>query len=133
MPEKGKPTDKGGKPPVVFTEDDTSKVEALSAYLNQRQIADYFGVSEGTFGAVMERQPEVSVAYKKGKAKAVGKVGQGLLQKAIEGNLTAMIFYLKTQGGYRETSALDVTSGDAPIIPPQINVVPKKKAGGSKD
>ena len=52
----------------------------------------------------------------------VDNVESALYKNAIEGNTTAQIFYLKTQGkkrGYVEKSELDLTSGDEPI---KINV-----------
>ncbi len=39
----------------------------------------------------------------------MGAVAQSLITKARAGNVTAMIFYLKTQGGWRET--LEVAPG----------------------
>ena len=52
----------------------------------------------------------------------IDNVESALYKNAIEGNTTAQIFYLKTQGkkrGYVERSELDLTSGDEPI---KINV-----------
>tara|TARA_R110000824_G_scaffold295738_3_gene484034 strand:- start:57 stop:404 length:348 start_codon:yes stop_codon:yes gene_type:complete len=52
----------------------------------------------------------------------IDNVESALYKNAIEGNTTAQIFYLKTQGkkrGYVEKSELDLTSGDEPI---KINV-----------
>jgi len=60
----------------------------------------------------MARQDEVSARYKKGRAKAIGSVSKSLLQKAIAGDNTAAIFYLKTQAGWKETSVVDNTSSD---------------------
>lgn len=51
-----------------------------------------------------------------------------LLQKIKAGNLTAIIFYLKTQGkvrGYIERT--DVTSGDKPIEAVKVTIVRAKK------
>jgi hypothetical protein len=104
--------DKGGRPPTVLNDEEVAQVEALGAVLSIEQIADYFGIAKTTFYAIMERQPEVSLRYKRGKAKAIGIVSQGLLKKAREGDNTAAIFYLKTQAGWRETSVIDNTSSD---------------------
>ena len=59
---------KGGRPQVVFNDEQVAKVEALAAVCTKGQIADYFGVSEKTLRAVEDRQPEVFTAYKRGKA-----------------------------------------------------------------
>ena len=99
-----------GRKPKELTEEQTVQVEALAAYLTQDQIADYFGISGRTFREMMGRDPSISSAYKRGKAKAIGSVAQGLLQKARAGDTASAIFYLKTQAGWRETSHIDHTT-----------------------
>ena len=89
---------------ITLTDDQILQVEALSAYLFIEQIADYFGFSEKTFHEIKKRQPEVLTAYKKGKAKAIGKVARKLTTLIDEGDVTAIIFYLKTQGGWSTES-----------------------------
>ena len=61
------------------------------------------GVSETTFREIEGRQEEVSDAYKRGKAKAINRMGQSLVMQAEDVNTSAAIFYLKTQAGWRET------------------------------
>jgi len=106
---------KGGRPPKVLTDEQVIQVESLGAVLSIEQIADYFGIGKTTFYEIMQRQPEVSERYKKGKAKAIGSVAQGLLQQARDGNTTAAMFYLKTQAGWKETQHLDHTSSDGSL------------------
>jgi hypothetical protein len=55
----------------------------------------------------MDRNPEISERYKKGKAKAIRDVANGLRQQALSGDTTSAIFYLKTQAGWRETDRKD--------------------------
>jgi hypothetical protein len=100
---RGKQGDGGGRPMIVFDETQIAQVEALAAVMSKRQICDYLGVGETTFREIEGRQPEVSDALKKGKAKAIGSVGQSLIQQARNGNISAAIFYLKTQAGWRES------------------------------
>jgi hypothetical protein len=107
----------GGRPAVVFTEDKLAQVEKLASVLSKAQLADYFDISENTFRAIEERQPEVSAAYKRGKAKAIGSVASNLIQQAQEGNTSAAIFYLKTQAGWAETQKLEHTSPDGSMSP----------------
>lgn len=108
---------KGGRPKAVLSDDQTAQVETLAAVLSVAQIADYFGISENTFTAIRERQPEVLEAYKRGKAKAISDVATGLLNKALGGDTTSAIFYLKTQAGWREVSKLDISSEDGSMTP----------------
>ena len=90
------------RPRKQLTDEQLAQVEALGSVLSIEQIADYFGIAKNTFYAIMERQPHVSERYKKGKAKAIGSVAKGLLQKAQSGDTASAIFYLKTQAGWRE-------------------------------
>lgn len=92
------------RPCITLSPDQVREVETLAALLNQSQIADYFGISHTTFKQILGRDEEVAVRYKRGKAKAIAHVANGLLQKARAGCTTSSIFYLKTQAGWRETA-----------------------------
>ena len=96
----------GGRPIVVFTEEQTLELGALSSVLNKTQLSDYFGISHTCLLAIEERQPEVLLAYKKGKMKAIASIGSNLLSQAKSGNTAAAIFYLKTQAGWKETKVI---------------------------
>jgi len=98
---------KGGRPAIQLTPEQKAEVETLAAVLSSEQIADYFGIGRTTWFAILEREPEVSELYKKGRAKAVGFVAQNLIQKARSGDLGAQIFYLKTQAGWKETQKVE--------------------------
>lgn len=88
----------------VLNDEEMAQVEALASVLSTEQIADYLGVGRSTFYTIMERQPEVAGRYKKGRARAIGSVSQSLIKKAMSGDNTAAIFYLKTQAGWKETT-----------------------------
>ncbi|WP_254695301.1 hypothetical protein [Oceanicola sp. D3] len=104
-----------GRPPITLSEAQTLEVETLAALLNQDQIADYFGICRNTFRAICERDAEVGARYKRGKAKAIAHVANGLLQKARSGDTTSSIFYLKTQAGWRETAELRHSVEERPL------------------
>ena len=89
---------------ITMDEAQIAQVEALSAYLSIEQIANYFGFSEDTFYELKKRDPRVLRAYKKGKAKAIGIVASKLMKLIDQGDVTAAIFYLKTQGGWSTDS-----------------------------
>jgi IS30 family transposase len=109
--------------PKTLTDDERAQVEALAAYLSQEQIADYFGMARNTFAAICEREPDISERYKKGKAKAIGKIAQSLIKQAMDGDKVAAMFYLKTQAGWRETQGHDHTSSDGSMTPSVIERV----------
>lgn len=100
------------RPRCRLTHEQVREVETLAALLNQDQIADYFGIARNTFRAICDREPEVLARYKKGKAKAIAHVANGLLQKARNGDTVSSIFYLKTQAGWRETDRLEHTGAE---------------------
>ena len=102
MAKRGRQGEGGGRPKAVLKPAQVTKLEALAAVLSKKQIADYFDISESCLRDIEKRQPEVLTAYKNGRAKALAKVGGNLLKQAREGNIAAAIFYLKTQGGWRE-------------------------------
>ena len=108
---------KGGRPIIELTDEQVIQVKALAQYLSKEQIADYLGVARSTFDAILERDEQVFIHYKKGKASAIANVAKGLVQQAIEGNMTAAIFYLKSQAGWRETQVVDNTSSDGSMKP----------------
>ena len=100
-----------------LTPEQVTQVEKLAAYLSTEQIADYLGIARATFYNVMDRQPDVATAYKRGRAAAVGAIAQGLISKARGGDTTSSIFYLKTQGGWAERQKLDLSSEDGTMSP----------------
>ena len=104
------------RPPIELTPNQIAEVETLASVLSKEQIADYFGIGRNTFTAILERDPEVFVRYKKGKSKAIRAVGTKLLQKAMEGDIASMIFYLKTQAGWSTEQRPE------PIELPAINI-----------
>ena len=124
---------KAGRPAKTLTDKQRGEVETIAAFLSTEQMAAYFGICHNTFTAMCERDPTILEAYKRGKAKAIGKVAQGLVQKALAGDTTSAIFFLKTQARWRETDRLEVTGLDgAPIEFARIErvVIDKVKPGG---
>lgn len=118
---KGNQGDGGGKPLIVFTSKQVIELEALAAVLTKAQIADFFDITEKTLRAIEQRQPEVFTAYKKGRVKQISSMGTNLVKLATDGNVAANIFYLKTQGGWKEDQP------EAQDIPP-INIVLDSRA-----
>lgn len=108
---------KGGRPRKNLADEEIIQVESLAAVLTVEQVADYFGIGITTFYEIMKRNKEVSERYKRGKAKAIGNVAKNLYQKAIDGDTASACFYLKTRGGWRETSNIDLSSADGTMTP----------------
>lgn len=71
--------------------------------MTQEQCATLVDVHPSTFRA----QPECKAAFEDGKARTIAKVAGNLVSKALKGDTTSAIFYLKTQAGWKETQALE--------------------------
>lgn len=102
----------GGRPVKVLDADQICQLEALAGVLSMQQIAAYFGMTEKTLRAVQERQPEVFTAYSSGRAKMIAKVSSALLGAIERGDMRAIQFYLKTQAGWTEKHALEVSQAE---------------------
>ena len=103
----------GGRPLTVFDDKMTSEVERLAAMLTVAQMGDFFGCGETTMHEIFKRQPEVSEAYHRGRAKIIGAIAQNLIQKAMAGNDRSQEFFLATQGGWSKTTVLVGANGGA--------------------
>ncbi len=98
-----------GRPSKTLTYEQEVQLEALASALSVQQIADYFGISRSLLFKIMADDPDIRARYDMGRAKAVEQVAAKLLEKAQKGDLAAIIFYLKTQAGWRETNRMEVS------------------------
>lgn len=103
----GHPPVRSGRPLKEPPEDAAVQIQALAAVLTRAQMADYFAISEGTLWKWMQKHPELADAYKQGRARVIRDVAASLLSKVRAGDLTAMIFFLKTQAGWKETQRIE--------------------------
>jgi hypothetical protein len=100
------------RPRKDLTPEQIAQIEKLAPVMTQEQIADFFGLGGRTFRQRITDNAQVSASYKKGKAAAIAGVVQNLLKACAKGNVTAMIFYLKCQAGWRETDPKQVDISD---------------------
>lgn len=56
-------------------------------------------------------------------AKANASIGGALFNKAKSGDTSAMIFWLKTRAGFKETNQIEHTSPDQSMSPTRIEIV----------
>lgn len=116
-PESGETPDNVGRPAFEFTEKQIGKVEDLAAVMKQAEIADFFGISDRTLRRTFLRDERVMAAYRRGRARAVARLGTDVLRDAR--GLTPGIsdreqrkareFYLRTQAGWSEKAALELS------------------------
>lgn len=96
---------------------DYKNVEILAGRgLTQAQIALALGISEATLYARKRESEDFADAIKRGRAKAIGVVSGKLQELINEGNLGAIIFYLKAQGGWKETDKHEISGSNGEAI-----------------
>jgi len=93
---------KGGRPRIELTDAQLAELKIIAPVCTIKEAADYFGIALRTFEEIKVRDKEVSAVYKKAKIQAKAMVGGSLIKRALAGDTTAAIFYMKTQGGWRE-------------------------------
>ena len=82
----------------VRTEQNAKMVEAMTAYgVTQGDIAAVLGVSLSTIKTHYRDELDTAIA------KANSKIAERLYKKALDGDTTSMIFWLKTRARWSET------------------------------
>jgi hypothetical protein len=93
-----------GRPEYKKTDEDAKNVEALTiAGVPQKLVSKILKISEPTLRKHYRDELDTS------KAKANAVISQSLFKLAREGNVTAQIFWLKTQAGWKETNHVELT------------------------
>ena len=114
----------GGRPMVVLTEEQKEKLTWMAPYLTTDMIADSLKIPRRTFFKILERDEEVAALYKKHKSDKVAEVASNLVNKAIGGDTTAAIFFLKTQAGWSENK---LRTAEKPQIQINVNSIADEK------
>jgi len=86
---------------------------------NLSLVARRLGVSRMTVYRFMENKPSIKLALTDAREKMVDNVESKLYSKALDGDTTAMIFFLKTQGksrGYVERQEVTGADGGAVLV-----------------
>lgn len=107
-----------------FTEDILKEIEVLAGRgLTNEQIFNYYGVGKNFWYESKQANPEIDKAFQRGKSKTISMVSGKLMEKIRQGNLSAIIFYLKTQARWSEHSTLGIEGGDKPTGAPLVITV----------
>lgn len=61
------------------------------------EMADFFGVAVSTVSRWLKQEPSFSEAVKAGRIEADARVAEALYTQALDGNVTAAIFWLKNR------------------------------------
>src|SRR5690625_4191383 len=86
------------------------------------QMHTMVGTDQETIARVLGIDPKTLRKYYRdeldlAKAQANATIGGALFNKAKSGDTAAMIFWMKTQAGWRETQAIEHTSPDRSMSP----------------
>lgn len=114
----------GGRPMIVLTEKQKEKLAYMAPYLTTGMIADSLKIPRSTFFEILKRDEEVAGLYKKHRSDKVAEVASNLVNKAIGGDTTAAIFFLKTQAGWSENK---LNAAEKPQIQINVNSLIKEK------
>lgn len=113
MAEKQRKTAKnrGGRPAHKPDEITREAVKVMAASgMTHQQIADVYKITRKTLAKHYHHELE------NGKALITAKIADSLMRQAMAGNMTAAIFYLKCQAGWKESQVIEHQGKDgAPI------------------
>lgn len=101
---------------IDFTAKELRQIEYLARFHTHEQIADILEIGSRTLRRKMQTDPRALAAYKKGRGKLIGVVARSLVMNAIGGNVTAQIFFLKCQAGWRETDPKQLPIDELPKL-----------------
>ena len=97
--------------PSIIDWGTVEKLQLLEEWSTQglyiKDIAAKIGISVTTVYDWMNKNPEIAAAIKKGRDKSIDMVENALFKSAINGNVTAMIFYLKNRAPERYKDRVD--------------------------
>lgn len=95
---------------------DYNKVEELASKgLTQAQIATSLGISVRTLYTKKKTEKLFAEALERGQTRGIVEVTNRLFEQAMEGNTTAIIFYLKARAGWAEKMNVSVGGNGEPI------------------
>lgn len=91
----------------------TRELVQLHTMVGTRQevIADIIDIDPKTLRKYYRKELDQS------KAKANATIGGALFNKAKSGDTAAMIFWMKTQAGWKETNVNEITNPDGSLTP----------------
>lgn len=93
---------KAGRPAFKPSPEQRYSVELMAAIgIPQTSIAAALGVAPNTLAKHFPDE------LANGRTRTTTKVADSLVRQALAGNITAMIFYLKTQGGWSEKTRVE--------------------------
>ena len=110
-----------GRPSWTPTEEQLEKVEQLgAAQCSIEEIAATLGIGQTTLLKYKNIEGEFATLIKGSQDKGKAFAKAQLFKQMAKGNVTALIFYLKTQCGWKEKIELSGNLTVTPIITPNL-------------
>lgn len=107
---------KTGRPAIPITDKDLRIIQDMAGRgARLDDIAAVIGVSDSTLDRWLER-PEVRASYRLGRIQASDSVATTLYNLAIEGDVTAAIFWLKSQAGWSDRPVQEMPTGNQVVF-----------------
>lgn len=103
---------KRGPKPIEITPSMIHQAEQLASVgLTKEQIAYRLGFAKQTLYDKIKETPELLDAIKRGQASGIENIANALYDKAMEGDTTSAIFYLKARAGWSEKQQIEHSGG----------------------
>ena len=85
-------------------------VEALSTMASQgmtrKQCADFYGITPQRFNQILGKEPDLLAAFDSGLAQGIQVATKALMDRVKNGDLIAILFFLKCRAGFVEEQYL---------------------------
>lgn len=115
-----------GRPPFKPTKDHREQVEMMAGRgLPKNFICALIGIDDWTLDKYFSHE------LVSGRAKTAMRVGEKMIEKALDGDTQALIWYTKAQLGWKDQSRIEVTGADSG--PVQIETIKRVVVNAKKD
>jgi hypothetical protein len=125
---------RGPKPDFEITEKVIQKITEMSGLMTQTEMHQFFGIGKTLWYEKKASNPEMAAAIKSGETKKKMFVASKLMQEIRNGNVTAMIFYLKTKAKWCEKKKVEISASRKLMeLPSNLGVDPVAAAQKYKE
>ena len=105
-----------GRPPIERSDTQIAEIEHYAGRgFTLHQIATLIDISDSTLDRWL-KEPTVKRAYERGRLIATEQVGGTLFNLAIEGDVVAAIFWLKSQAGWTDRPKDETPAGSQVVF-----------------
>lgn len=119
------------RPPFQPTEEQRKLVEQLAAFgVPMDQMVHMIPNKDGKPITVKTLRKHFKVELETGELKANTKVAQSLYKQAMDGNVSAQIFWLKTRARWKEPQHVELTGKDGGPVQTEATVTVYIPANG---